>query len=83
MQLSLYKAFTRINGQTYFVKWWYNSTLQEECFRFNTSPINATEFVYYADISLLERAAKTSSITFNGVKVSDMEFEFAKFTSEI
>lgn len=83
MKISFYKVFTRINGQIYFVKWWYNSSLREECFRFNQSPINANDFVYYADIHILENAAKTSSITFNGVKVSDMEFEFAKFTAEI
>ena len=82
MKISFYKAFTKINGQIYFVKWWYNSHY-EECFRFSTSPINASEFHCADTLHFLEKAAKTSSITFNGVKVSDMKFEFAEFTAEI
>ena len=71
MKISFYKVFTRINGQIYFVKWWYNSSLYEECFRFSTSPINASEFNCADTLHIFEKAAKTSSITFNGVKVSE------------
>lgn len=72
-----YKAITTLPSGTYFVRFWFDGTLDRPTFRFSKDPFGATESMT-GKRNYIQHAASICPETFQGIPVSAMRFEFIK-----
>lgn len=72
-----FKAVTSLPSGIYFVRWWFDGTLDRPTFRFSKDPRGAAESVT-GKTNYIQHAASICPETFQGIPVSAMKFEFIK-----